>query len=87
MKRVHVLIYGNVHGVGFRFFLQRNASLLKLSGFAFNNNNEVEAEFEGREESIEKILEYCRKGPAFAKVTKIEAKEIQLKNEDNFEVK
>ena len=87
MKRIHVLIYGNVQGVGFRFFIDKLAYSLEIKGYVKNSNNQLEAEFEGKEESIEKILEYCRKGPAFAKVTKIEAKEIQLKNEDNFEVK
>jgi len=87
MKRIHVLIYGKVQGVGFRFFIDKLAYSLGIKGYVKNSNNQLEAEFEGKEESIEKILEYCRKGPAFAKVTKIEVKDIQLKNEDNFEVK
>lgn len=33
----------------------------------------VEAIFEGEKEDIDKVLEFCKKGPTGAKVTKIDA--------------
>lgn len=59
--------------VGFRFFTRMHAKKLNLSGFIKNlSNGKVEALFIGKKENINKILELCKKGPLFAKVTNIE---------------
>ncbi|MDD5178032.1 MAG: acylphosphatase [Candidatus Nanoarchaeia archaeon] len=71
--KIHILISGRVQMVGFRFFTRMHAKKLNLSGFIKNlSNGKVEALFIGKKENINKILELCKKGPLFAKVTNIE---------------
>ena len=73
--RVHVFISGFVQGVGFRYFLKRNARRLGLNGFARNTIDErVEAVFEGGKKNLDKIIEICRKGPFLAEVENVEVK-------------
>jgi acylphosphatase len=72
-KRLHLIIDGLVQGVSFRWHALREASSLGLTGFVKNNpDGSVEAVFEGEEEKLKKILEFCRKGPSGARVEKIE---------------
>jgi len=84
MKRIKIIISGQVHGVGFRSFLKKNAPILNLKGYAKNLlNNKVEAIFEGKEEDIKKILDLCKKGPENSVVKKIEFKKEKYKAEFN----
>lgn len=71
--RVHVFISGLVQGVFFRWNTKRNADKLQLSGWVRNlPDGRVEAIFEGKKESIEKMIEWCKKGPSGAIVEKVE---------------
>jgi len=49
--------------VGFRYFVERNAKLLGVGGRVKNVGENVEAEFEGEEEKVKKMLAICKKGP------------------------
>ena len=88
MKRVRVKIFGRVQGVGFRFFVYRNAKNLGLKGWVRNlTDGTVEALFEGEDEKVKEILELCKKGPPLAKVKRVEVREEEVKNEFNdFEI-
>lgn len=71
--RVRVFISGFVQGVGFRYFLKRNARRLGLNGFARNTvDKRVEAVFEGEKENLDKMIKICRKGPFLAEVENVE---------------
>ncbi|MFH1210195.1 MAG: acylphosphatase [archaeon] len=88
MQRVHVLIEGSVTGVGFRFFVQRNASLLNIKGWIKNiSENKIEAVFEGQEQDIKKLLEICKEGPSLSYIKTIKVKEEEFQNLTKFEVK
>ena len=89
MKRVHIFISGRVQGCFFRANVRDRAKKLNLKGFVKNlDDGRVEAVFEGSEENIEKILEFCKKGPSGARVEKVEIKEEKISNEfNNFEVR
>ncbi len=71
MIKIHVLIFGQVIGVGFRYFIERNAKLLGVGGWVKNAGGDVEAEFEGEEEKVKKMLEICQKGPPAARVREV----------------
>ena len=72
-KRLHVVIAGRVQGVGFRYATHRQAAVLGLHGWVRNlSSGRVEAEFEGAENSLEAMLDWCRRGPAFSEVTHVE---------------
>lgn len=75
MRRVLVTIKGNVQGVFFRAHIQEKAKQLKINGFVKNENNDVEAVFEGKDEPIAEILEFCLIGPKGAKVRSLDIDE------------
>jgi acylphosphatase len=79
--RLRVRIKGEVQGVGFRYWLRAQANQLGLAGWVRNSpyrlgraEDEVEAEFAGEKEAIEKILELCQQGPPLARVSGLEKK-------------
>lgn len=71
--RVHVFVSGKVQGVFFRSSTRDVALELGLSGWVKNlADGRVEALFEGKKEAVEKMIEWCKIGPEFAKVTGLE---------------
>jgi acylphosphatase len=83
MKRVHVLISGLVQGVFFRYHIYNLCQKLGINGWVKNTvDGKVEAVFEGKEDSIDKILRFCRRGPELARVDKVEVWEEKF--EDKF---
>jgi acylphosphatase len=76
VRRTHILIYGFVQGVGFRFALQRAASSRGVSGWVRNRpDGAVEAVFEGEREDVEALVDFCRRGPRGAEVERVEVEE------------
>lgn len=86
MKRVHVIIKGNVIGVFFRKFIKENADKLKIKGWVKNEKDYVEAVFEGKEADLRKILSLCHKGPPSAVVKRLNFKEEAIKGEKFFKI-
>jgi acylphosphatase len=67
--RRHVRIIGHVQGVYFRSSIADRARTFGIDGYARNlADGTVDAVFEGPEDSVDELLEYCRRGPAHAKV-------------------
>lgn len=74
MDRLRVRIEGRVQGVGFRYAAYRQANVLGLTGWVRNGDDgDVEALFEGPKDDLERMLAWCRRGPAYADVRQIEA--------------
>lgn len=72
MKRVHVHISGRVQGVFFRAETQRAANGFGLTGWVRNRaDGSVEALFEGEDDNVNKMLEWCHTGPPAARVTEV----------------
>ena len=68
--RVHVFISGRVQGVFFRSETRYEARKHGVTGWVRNlPDDRVEAVFEGEQENVEKLLEFCGRGPPGAKVT------------------
>ncbi|NJD52672.1 MAG: acylphosphatase [Candidatus Methanoperedens sp.] len=81
-SRAHVFISGKVQGVFFRSSTKDMANKLGLYGWVRNlADGRVEAVFEGEKDAIEKMLEWCREGPQYAKVTGIEVIREQFKGD------
>lgn len=69
MKRAHVIILGRVQGVWFREETKKRALDLGLTGWVRNKQDgNVEAVFEGPENKINEIIEWCKKGPSLSRV-------------------
>ncbi|MCK4336200.1 MAG: acylphosphatase [Candidatus Aenigmarchaeota archaeon] len=80
--RVHLLISGEVQGVFFRANTRRAANELGVKGWVRNlPNGMVEVVAEGRKPTLDRLIEYCRKGPDGAGVENIEIKWEEFKNE------
>jgi acylphosphatase len=62
-----------VQGVGFRWFVYREADRLRIGGFARNlPDGSVEVVSEGPEEALEALEAALRRGPAMARVDAVE---------------
>ena len=62
-------IFGDVQGVGFRFFAERRARQLGLEGYVRNRHDgAVEVEAEGGASLLEQFLNDLRQGPREARV-------------------
>lgn len=69
MTQVHLFIGGYVHSVGFRRFVQAKAEVLHLTGWVRNlSDRRVEVVAQGSKESLEKLIDFCKKGPFMAEV-------------------
>lgn len=87
--RVHLLISGEVQGVFFRANTRHTANELGVKGWVRNlMDGRVEIVAEGRKPALDRLIEYCRKGPEGSKVENIEIKWERPKNEfGDFEVR
>ncbi len=64
---------GRVQGVFFRSETRYEANRRNVSGWVRNTSDgRVEAIFEGEEEDVEKVIDFCRRGPSGARVTKVD---------------
>lgn len=71
--RAHVWISGQVQGVGFRWAVEDEANAEGISGWVKNlSDGRVEAIFEGVESSVLRVIEFCRRGPAMARVDDVQ---------------
>jgi len=70
--RCHVNISGIVQGVCYRMETRRAARQFNVKGWVKNcSDGTVEGVFEGNREAVDKLIEWCYKGPPHAKVTDI----------------
>lgn len=73
-KAVHVLVSGQVQGVGFRQGCRQAARSLGLVGWVRNlGDGRVELFAQGRDESVDRLLEWVWSGPSAARVTGVES--------------
>jgi acylphosphatase len=71
--RAHVIVTGRVQGVFFRSQTEHEAKRRGVKGWIRNlPDSRVEAVFEGEKESVERLIEFCKRGPPGARVTKID---------------
>lgn len=72
MKRVIIKIYGNVQGVFFRVNTKRKADELELRGYVKNEpDGTILIVAEGKKENLQKLIEWCYRGPEDARIEKI----------------
>lgn len=69
---IKVTVQGQVQGVGFRWFVQREAQKLQVFGYVKNlHNGDVEAELQGARDEVEALIRKIRKGPGFSHVVDV----------------
>ncbi len=82
--KIRALIYivGRVQGVFFRSEVRRKARVYNVNGWVRNlSDGRVEAVFEGEEEDVKRLVEFCRVGPSGARVTKTRVSMQEYKGE------
>lgn len=85
--RAHVLVSGQVQGVGYRFSTQDMAKLLKLKGWVRNlRDGRVEAVFEGSSDTVKEMIQWCHQGPPAAVVDQVEVEYGEPEGVQGFEV-
>ena len=71
--RAHVFVSGRVQGVNFRWYTQRKAQELGLTGWVRNLwDGRVEAIFEGEEKAVRRAVDWCHVGAPSAWVDDVE---------------
>lgn len=82
--RVKVLVSGIVQGVGYRFFVLEAARELGLSGWVRNlRDGRVEAEIEGDEMVVERLVAAMRRGPRLSRVTDVSTMKLEPSYQDH----
>jgi len=70
---LYAKVYGIVQGVGFRYFVYKNAKDLNVLGYVKNlEDGTVEVLAQGKEKDLQKLIEYLEKGPKLSKVEKLD---------------
>lgn len=77
MKTIrHYVITGRVQGVGFRFYMQRKARELGVTGWVRNRRDgAVEAVVQGEADAVEAMTAWARRGPPSAAVAEIKVED------------
>lgn len=85
---VRVRIEGRVQGVGFRYWVAREAEALDVSGWVRNRRDgSVEALFSGDPDTVRKMISRCHEGPPVSHVTKLTERAAEPFTGTGFEVR
>ena len=80
--RIHLLISGDVQGGFFRANTRRTASEIGVTGWVRNlPSGMVEIVAEGRKPQLDRLIEFCSRGPEGAKVYDIVIEWEKFKSE------
>lgn len=87
--RAHIVISGGVQGVFFRRTTAYEAEKRGVTGWVRNlADGRVQAVFEGEEQGVKELVEYCRTGPRGARVASMSVARKPYTGEfEDFEVR
>jgi acylphosphatase len=81
--RIHAVVSGRVQGVYFRASTVDEARQLGLCGWVRNRNDgKVEAEIQGEETEVRRLLNWLHKGPPMAAVSGVISHSITLVDDE-----
>jgi acylphosphatase len=76
-----IIVHGRVQGVGFRYFVQHVGNRLGLVGNVRNcPDSTVEIVVQGSEKKIAEFVKQVEKGPALARVQRVEVVDIPIRD-------
>ncbi|MGK0444389.1 MAG: acylphosphatase [Bermanella sp.] len=79
LQAYHVYVSGKVQGVYYRASAAKKAQSLGLSGWVKNlADGRVELFAQGTSDALEKLINWCQKGPVLAKVSNLECEVAQV---------
>ncbi len=81
---LHLMIQGRVQGVGFRYGMCKQATMLGLEGWVRNcGDGSVEAVVVGPAEHVDMLLAWCWRGPPGARVAVVTRRAASVTEEDD----
>ncbi len=84
-KGVILHIYGRVQGVGFRYYTNKKALELGITGFVRNlPDGSVYIEADGEPDQLEIFINWCYEGPSWARVTDVQRQDTPPNGFENF---
>ncbi|MBW9092387.1 acylphosphatase [Microbacterium jejuense] len=87
MRRVHVIVGGEVQGVGYRYTMRMVARDAGVAGWVRNRRDgSVEAEIEGTPGQVDEVLAWMADGPPGAVVSSSRVTEASPTGARGFEV-
>lgn len=87
LKTISIIITGKVQGVFFRQNAQEKARSLGIKGEVKNMpDDSVHISATGTAEQLDKLIDWCRQGPARAKVEKVSISDIPLQSFSGFNI-
>ncbi len=88
LKAVKIRVKGRVQGVFFRASTKEMACTLGINGWVKNElNGDVSIHAEGSESAINKLIEWCHKGPEYSKVTQVSFDRVESQDFTSFEIR
>lgn len=88
MAAVRVVVHGDVQGVFFRDECRQQAQAAGVAGWVRNDSSgTVEAVFEGDAVAVDRIVDWCKSGPAQARVDHVDVSAEQESGRTGFEVR
>jgi acylphosphatase len=87
MKRVRVVVSGDVQGVGYRYTMRMVAREIGVTGWVRNRRDgSVEAEVEGSDAQVDEVLAWMAEGPPGSHVRGAQVTDAEPRADRGFEV-
>ena len=79
MNQIHIIITGDVQGVGFRYFAVREANALGITGNVRNRpDGSVEVNAQGEKTVLDEFVTILKEGPSSGTVKEVKVEELIL---------
>ena len=87
-KAVTVKVTGRVQGVSFRWYVMQQAERLGVTGWVRNEpDGSVAGHFEGDDDAVDAMVEWCRQGPSYAAVRHVAVTGASPTGADAFDIR
>lgn len=88
MSAVDVSVTGRVQGVSFRMQAAQEARRLGVAGWVRNEpDGSVAGHFEGADDAVRALVDWCRRGPSYARVEDVRETAVEPTGAQGFEVR
>ena len=88
MASYRYIVRGRVQGVGYRYFVMREAAALGVSGFARNlPDGTVEVIAEAADDVLDLFEDRLRQGPSFASVKGLDRSAVAARGDQGFHIR
>ena len=87
-RTVEVTVRGRVQGVSFRAYAEDRARRLGVAGWIRNEpDGSVAGHFEGEQDAVAAMVDWCRTGPRLARVDAVDVRESSPQGSAGFDIR